>query len=423
MALLMLAATAVMAQREVIDRIVAIVGDEVILASEVASQMQLTAMQTGRQPRTEAEAREFRDEVLEQMINDRLFLIEARKDTSITVRPEEIDEALDNRISQVSSNFGSNEEFLDALSAEGLTLRELRKKFRTEVENQLLKQRLIQSKLYTVSVSKHEVIQFFEEYKDSIPAQPEAVQLAHILLTIEPSKHVQDSIRARAEELRQMVLDGADFGQVSEEYSSLGAGANGGDIGWVSQDDVVPEFARAAFNLRPGGISGVVQTEFGFHIIKAEDKSDDRMKLRHILLAVQPTHDDTVRVYQLADSLINEVRNGASFGELAKIYSYDDDSRTNGGELGWFATSKMPPEFVDSVQGWTEVGTVRGPVATQFGLHILKLLDYQPEKMFTLEDDFDQIKELARQDKTGKVVDDWIQDIRKKTYVDIRNVE
>jgi peptidyl-prolyl cis-trans isomerase SurA len=412
--------SSVIAQRETVDRIIAVVGDEIILASELASQIQFTVFQGGDEPKSEAAMMELRNNIMEQMVSDRLFLIAARKDTSIAVRSEEIDAALDERIAGVVANFPTHSDFLAALEAEGLILRDLRRRFRSEVENQMLKQRFIQRKLYSVSVSRHEVEQFFELYKDSIPPQPEGVKLAHVLLAIEPSSAVEDSVREFAIELRQRILDGADFATISAQYSSLGAGANGGDLGYVSRDDVVEDFARAAFGLEKGGISGVVRTQFGFHVIMCEDKQEDRAWLRHVLLAVQPTTEDTLRVRHLADSLIQAARDGSRFEELAKAFSVDNETRAQGGELGWFAIAQMPIEFADAVQGWQTAGEIRGPVISQFGMHILKLLEYQQEMEYTLADDFDRIKELARQDKTGQLVDEWITKLKSTTFIEYR---
>jgi len=418
--LVLAVAGAVLGQRETVDKIAVLVGNEVILASELASQLQLVAFQTGRNPTSPEEIQEFQQEILEQMISDRLFLMEARKDTSISIRREEIDQALDEQIARVAANFESEEDFLAALTQEGLTLRKLKRRYREEIENQLLKQRHIQSKLYAVSVSRHEVEQFYTEFRDSIPPQPEALKLAHILLAVGPSQAVEDSVRQQAVSLRQRVLDGADLAALSAQYSSYGAGANGGDLGYISRDDVVPEFARAAFQLQVGDISGVIRTEFGYHVIKCEGKRDDKLRLRHILLGVLPSADDSLRAQQVADSLMQEVMNGGDFAELAKAFSVDDDTRANGGELGWFASRELPTDFAPAVAGWTTPGEYRGPLQTRFGLHLLKLLDYQPEKTLTLENDFDQIKELARQDKTGRMVDEWIEGIKKRTYIDYR---
>jgi len=410
----------VFGEQETVDKIAVVVGSEIILASELASQMQLVAFQTNRRPTTEDDIQKFKVEILEQMISDQLFLLEARKDTLISLRREEIEQALEEQIARVASNVGSEEEFLAALAQEGMTLRDLEKRYRGEIENQLLKQRFIQKKLHTVSVSRHEVEQFYNEFKDSIPKQRETIKLAHLLLEIKPSPEVEDSVQALAASLRQRVLDGADFATLSAQNSSLGAGANGGDLGYIARDDVVPEFARAAFQLNVGDISGVIRSQFGYHVIKCEGKRDDRLRLRHILLAVPPSAEDSAVILNLADSLLEKARSGADFAEMAKTFSSDDDTRAAGGELGWFLVQQMPSEFITAVSGWKTPGEYRGPVMSKFGVHLLKLLDHQSEKTLSLEDDFDRIKDLARQEKTGREVDKWIEELKKRTYIDYR---
>jgi peptidyl-prolyl cis-trans isomerase SurA len=408
------------AQIETVDKIAAVVGDDVILASELANQVQLTVFQSGRRPTSEEEVRTLQQQILDQMITDKLFLMEAESDTTVQLRPNEVKQALEEHIAGVVANFGSEAEFLAALSEEGMTLRDLERQYESEIRNNLLRQRYIQQKLYGVSVSRYEVEKFYEEFADSIPLQPEGVKLAHILLTVEPSKELEDSVEAAANELRQRVLDGADFATLSVQYSSLGAGANGGDLGYIERSDVVPEFARAAFKLKVGEISGVIRTQFGFHVIKCEGERGSRLHLRHILLAVQPSAADTARTMVLADSLIQEIRGGADFAEVAKAYSRDDDSRVQGGELGWFALSQLPDAFSTAVANWYEPGEVRGPIVSRFGIHILKLLDYQAEKKLDLATDYDRIKALARQDKTGRTVDKWIEEIKARTYIEYR---
>jgi len=408
------------AQREVVDRIVAVVGDEVIVASELANQIQLIMLQSGVRPKTEKELDLLQRDILDQMISDRLFLLAAREDTSIAVRDEEIEAAMEDQVLRISQNFSSYDEFLSALADEGLTVRELKKRYRKDIENQLLKQRYIQKKLFTISVSRQEVVEFYNEFKDSIPDQPEAVRLAHILLTYQPSARVEDSIKQVVTELRQRVLDGADLAVISSQYSTGGAGANGGDLGYVSREDVVPEFARPAFNLDVGDVSGVVRTQFGYHVIKCEGKRDDRLHLRHLLIEVPPQAEDSLNTRHLADSLLEAMRSGGDFEQMAKVFSADDDTRAQGGELGWFASAQLPQEFADAVTGWNAPGEYRGPVESRYGLHILKLIDYQPEQKYNLDDHFDRIRELARQDKTGRVVDQWIESFKKTTYISYR---
>ncbi len=406
--------------QEPVERIVAVVGNEPILSSELAAQIQLMAIQQGIRPRTEKEMRQFQKKVLDDIISEKLLLIEAKKDTMINVTDDQIEKAIDDHIAGLIEQFPSEDAFMSELSKEGMTLRAFRKRLRPEMENQLLKQQLVNRKLSTISISNQEVYDFYDKYKDSIPDQPEAVRLAHILLTFQPSKTTEDSVKAIAEQVRQNASGGADFATLALTYSNGPGALTGGDLGFVSRDDVIPAFGRVAFNLAPGEISGVFRTEYGYHIVKCEAVQGNQAHLRQILFKVDPTAVDSALTYKLADSLLAAINDGADFREVAKVYSADDDTRKSGGELGWFAVKDLPPGFQDAVAHLKEVGDVYGPATSEYGLHIIKLMERQEGHKITLDNDFDQIKNMARQAKTGEMVDDWIKEIRQKVYVDIR---
>jgi peptidyl-prolyl cis-trans isomerase SurA len=407
---------------EPVDGIVAIVGREPIMASELAAQLQMMAIQNNIRPQSTEELQKFQTEVLNQMINERLFVIEAEKDTMIRVSDEEVEQALEDHIAQTAGQFSSEEEFLQQLAREGLNLRTFKKRLRPDIRSQLLKQRLISQKLSEISVSRQEVLDFYDKYQDSIPEQPEAVRLSHILITFQPSKSTEDSVRQLAEEVRKNVAAGADFAAMAARYSTGPSALSGGDLGFVSRDDVVDEFGRVAFNLAPGDISGAVRTQFGYHIIKSEEIKGKTAHLRHILFEVVPTAADSALSYKLVDSLLTEIKNGADFKELAKVYSADDDSRRQGGELGWFAIEDLPPSFAAAMAKMPNIGDVYGPVLSQYGLHILKKLDWKEHRKLNPTDDYDEIKEMARRIKTGEVVDKWLAEIKEHTYVEIRDL-
>ncbi|SYZ74448.1 PpiC-type peptidyl-prolyl cis-trans isomerase [Candidatus Zixiibacteriota bacterium] len=412
--------SAAFAAMEPLDRIVAIVGNDPILSSELAAQIQMAAIQRNIRPQNQQEVEKLQKEVLDQMISEKLFLAEAKKDTSIKTTPDEVDKALEDHIRTISSQFPSEDQFLAELSKEGLNLRTFKKRLRPEVENELLKQKLISKKLADISISRQEVMEFYNKYKDSIPDQPEAVRLAHILITFQPSKKTEDSVKALAESVRKNAAAGADFATLAATYSSGQNGINGGDLGFISRDDAVPEFSRAAFNLAPGQISGVVRTQFGYHIIKCEEVAGDKAHLRQILFEVLPTAADSQLTYHLVDSLKNEIVKGADFREIAKVYSADDDTRKQGGELGWFAVSDLPAEFQAALDSMKNIGDIYGPVKSQYGLHILKLLEHQDARKFSFDSDYDRVKEMARNAKTGEYVNKWVAEAKERTYVEVR---
>ncbi len=404
--------------QEVLDRIVAVVGNQIILESELKMQMELYVNQMGIELKSEGQKRQLERELLEQTINNKLLLIAAQKDTTIEVTSREVEEAVKDQLKKVKSEF--TEEALEAqLKAEGLTESELKKKYREQIRNQMMTDRLVASKLSKVSVSTKEVKDFYEIYKDSIPDQPEAVKLSHILLEIKPSQETLDSLKRKAEMVQERAKKGQDFAQLASSYSDDPTGKQGGDLGFFKKGDMIPKFEEVAFALKPEEISQVVETEFGYHIIKVEEKKDDLVHARHILFLIRPSGKDSSRSKDLADTLYHQLLGGADFGELAKKFSTDEESKKLGGELGWYPVAQMSPEFREGVKD-LQIGNVSPPLESQFGVHILKVLDKREQRKLTLEDDWDAVKDMVRRKKTNELVAKWVERMRQDTYVEIR---
>jgi peptidyl-prolyl cis-trans isomerase SurA len=406
--------------QEILDRIVAVVGKEIILQSELKTQVTLYATQMGIDLTDEKQLKQIETELLEQMINDNLLLIQAQKDTTIEVTAKEVETAVKEQMEKVKSQFSSESAFQDQLKAEGLTENELKKKYREQIRRQMYIDRLVSRKLSKVSVTTKEVRDFYQNHQDSIPDQPQSIKLGHILLEIRPSQSTLDSLKEKAEMVLGLARGGEDFVSLAKRYSDDPATAeNGGDLGFFSRGSMIEKFEKVAFALNPGEISDLVETEFGYHIIKVEEKKGDTVHARHILILVAPTQEDTVRVQNLADSLYHRLLEGADFGELAKEYSSDEESRKMGGELGWYPVEQMTPEFKEGVKGLA-AGEISKPLPSQFGIHILKVYDAKEERKLTLEDDWDIIKEMARRRKTNQEVEKWVEKMRQETYVEIR---
>jgi peptidyl-prolyl cis-trans isomerase SurA len=404
--------------QQVLDRIVAVVGDQIVLESELDMQLQIYVNQMGISPRSEKERAELKKQLLDRMINDKLLLLAAKKDTTIEVTSREVDEAVKEQIRRVKSDF-SEEEFEAQLKAEGLTESELRKKYREQIKNQMMIDRLVSTKLSKVSVSTREVKEFYEAYRDSIPDQPQSVKLSHILLEIKPSEKTLDSLIAKAEEVRRLAVQGDDFAELAKSYSNDPTAQQGGDLGYFGRGDMIPEFEQIAFNLEPGQVSEVVKTEFGYHIIKVEEKKEDQVRARHILFLVRPSRADTQRVSNLADSLYQQLLEGADFTQLAKDFSADEESKKMGGELGWYPIDQMTPEFKEGIKD-LQIGDISPPLKSEFGIHILKVLDKKEQRKLTLEEDWDTIKDMVRRKKTNEMVEEWAEKLREDTYVEIR---
>jgi len=408
------------AHSEVVDRIAAVVDDQIILYSEILAQVQMLAAQGAFEGRTEASIDSVKKDVLGRMIEDKLILILAQEDTTIKVTSAQIKDALDEHIREVRSRFPSEQSFQSQLADEGLTLKDLQQRYKDEVKNQLLKERLLQKEFEATNVNNQEVKDFFAAFRDSLPMRPASIKLAHILIRIKPGESTLEVKRAQAESLHVRLVAGEDFAELAKQYSDDPTGANGGDLGFIQHGDMVPEFEKVAFSLAPGQISGVVQTDFGFHIIKAEERDGERLHCRHILFSTIPSAEDTAAAMVRADSIYQRVQNGDDFELAAKESSDDTDSRVFGGELGWYALDEMSPEFKEAI-GDSPAGSIISPTMSSEGLHIIKVLDRQPERPVSLELDWDNLKELARRDKANRKLQQLINEARSQHMVEVRD--
>ncbi|MDD4052131.1 MAG: SurA N-terminal domain-containing protein, partial [candidate division Zixibacteria bacterium] len=228
---------------ETVEKIIAAVGDRVILSSELTNQVQMYMLSAGDQ--SGIDPNKVARDMLQQMINDELILLAAKDDTSITASDAEVQAGLDEHIASLASRFPSEEAFVEQLQREGLTKHSLEKRYRPEIRDQILKQKIINAKLSKITVSRQEVDDFFARHKDSLPEMPGKVRLAHILVKFKVSQRTDDSIKQLAEEARLQALEGKDFAEIAASFIPRAPGAVGGRIGFIRREEVVPEFGRA----------------------------------------------------------------------------------------------------------------------------------------------------------------------------------
>lgn len=406
---------------EPLDKIVAVVGDRVVLASELQFQLEVYESQAADKLKTPEQKSQFKVELLRQMINDRLILIKAKEDTSIVVDDKQVDVALEERMQDLRSRFRSTQEFEAQLAIEGYTMRDLRNKLRLDIHDQLVKDRLVQKLLSKVSVTRDEVVKFYSTYRDSLPPHPHSIKLAHLLLKLTASSEISDSLRIMAEALRERINQGESFEALATQYSEDPSAEDGGDLGTFRKGDLVPEFEKAALALNPGEVSPVVHSSFGYHIIKLVGKADESYHTKHILLLEKSSSADSTRVYSEAEALVARVNAGEDWSTMVKNYSTDDRTRANFGELGWYALAELPDEFTRSLIG-LEIGDLSKPVWSEEGLHIIKLLDRKDERPVSLVDDYDMLKEYARRQKSSDVIAQIVDEMKDRVYIDLRGI-
>ncbi len=395
------------------DRIVAVVNDDIILESEVSEYTSFISADPVMQ-RNFSSYEEIRTNVINGLVSRRLLLMQAEKE-SISVSREEVVKRVEERLELVKQRFPSEADFYKALESQGLTINELKRNYEDSIRTEILMQQLVQKKLAAkIMVSPIAVKKFYEENKDSIAVLPGRIKLAHILLSIRPS---EDSLKKgfeRAVEVYQLLMGGADFATIAREFSDdANSKKNGGMLGRVKKGETIEEFERVVFALKPGVISQPFPTRFGYHIVEVLNKGSDWVLARQILLKVLPTKVDTLRCEKIAEKIKNQIRQGADFDSLAKIYSVVPET-----DIGEFFINQFTPPYDEVIKN-LESGEVSEPILTSDGYHLLYAREKIPEKMMTFDEMREQIHQYLYWQELQNLYRNYIEEIESRIFVEI----
>lgn len=413
------------AQREIVDRVVAMVDDDAILLSEVLQEMNLVRLQRNLGRLSEQQQEELFRSVLESMIDDQLIVAQARS-KGIQVGDDELRDAVDSEIRAIKENLGGEEKYREELQRQGLTEAELRDLHMEQKRKQILGARLIQTEIRRgVSVTDDRVRSFYEATPESIPAEllrtPETVRLAHILIAPRPDPQRVAAARARIEAAKKRVVDGEDFATVAREVSEWPTAANGGNLGTFRYGDFGSDaFDEAVAKLEPGQVSDVIETRFGLQIVRLESRKGEDMTARHIVVKLEPDEDAAVRALDQAQSIRQRALAGEAFEDLARTYSDDSNTRDQGGAVEQeLPTSELVPEFrtaIDSVA----VGGLTQVVRSQNGFHLFKVLSRSDTRQASFDDIREPLRRYLEQREVEKRYRAYLADLRKRFPIDLK---
>lgn len=414
------AARAAVAPRDPVpvDRIVALVNNEVITALELRNRVQQAVNQLNRQGTPLPPTDVLERQLLERLVLERAQLQLAR-DTSL-----EVDDAtLERAISRIAENNRLTQaELRAALERDGVGWERFRTEIRTEILLQRLREREVDSR---VVVTDAEVDNFLANNPDALSG--EEYLMAHILLRVSDGATPQQvsNLAARAENILARLRSGDDFGRLAAANSDAPDAMNGGELGWRSRDRLPALFAEAARNLQPGQISPILRSSAGLHIVKLVDKRGsaaavpqqlEQTHARHILVKTSEILSDTEAEARLL-GLRERIVNGADFGELAKANSADM-SAAKGGDLGWLNPGDTVPEF-ERAMNELQPGAVSQPVRSPFGWHLIKVEARRVQDV-TDERKRDAVRNALRARKADEAFEDWLRQLRDRTYVEYR---
>lgn len=404
---------------EVADRIVAVVGDSIVLKSDIdleMLQMQQAGAPVGDSVRTFAS-------IVERRVGELVLLQAALRDTSIHITDEQTSAEVQREIDARRRQFGTDAQFQAALAQAGMTQDELRRSISQEISGRVLLREYIQKvsrDRHPPPVSDADVRKYFEENKATFGARPATVTFTQVVIAPKASDSARATARTKAGEALAKLRQGADFETTAKQYSEdPSTRERGGDLGWFRSGTMVREFDQVAFALRPGEFSGIVETSFGFHIIKVEKMRGAERQARHILIIPTVTADDAERMRSYANEIAEQVRAGAKIDSLVRaVGDPNEQSR-----IGPYPQDRLPAPYNTELANVTN-GSVVGPIdlagaggASKFA--IVKVTDVRPAGEFSL-DDASFREDLRATLQQNTLVDELIRDLRKRTLVEYR---
>lgn len=412
-------------QQQVLDEVVAIVGNEIILKSEIISQMEQVEVPEGYSER------DVECELLDQLLLQKMLLSRAKID-SLEISPIEVEEELDRRIRYFARQLGSMENLEKYYNK---TEFEIKEEFRPAIRDIMLAQRMQEKVISKAKITPKEVKKYFESLpKDSLPYLSATVEVGHIVRYPKPSAAEREEAMKSLRDMRKRIVEGTDFSAMARLYSEdEGSAKKGGDIGEVNRSDLDPGFADAAFRLRKDSISGIVESQFGFHLIEMLERRGEVIRVRHILIRPKIKSASRQQARNFLDSLKEVVTTDTlTFAEAAILHSEDQLTRNNGGMLSNPNTGSARLS-VDQLQeqlfyvvDTMKVGNIAGPVEytddmgqTAFRLIHLKMKT-SPHRA-NLKDDYQQIQEVALQAKQEKIMQDWMVRNISHTFLKVSN--
>lgn len=412
-----------MGQAGIIDEIVAVVGDKKILYSNIEQNyMQLKEQGDRLDENT-------RCAILEQMLAQKLLLNQSEVD-SIEVTDSEVEGELDSRMLYFINTFGSQEKLEEYFNK---SIIEIKKDFRSDIRDMVLIRKMRNKITEGMSVTPSEVKAYYKSLPpDSLPYINAEVEYNQILIYPQSSEQAIINVREKLLNIRERISNGESFATLAVIYSEdAGSAVKGGDIGWLAKTELDPDYAKAAFALKKGGISKIVETPIGYHLIQCVDRTEDRIHTRHILIRPKVGEDEKNLAIARLDSIVRLVRlDSAKFSTEAMLHSQDKDTRVNGGQavnpmrggIRWAMDEFEPTEY--AIVNELKVGEISDPYATldnngRIVFKIIWLKDRTNPHVGDLNSDYNLFKSKALQIKENEKVNEWVKEKIKTTYIRI----
>ncbi len=408
---------------ELVDRVVAIVGDSAVFFSQVQEQVLRLRASGMPMPEDPEELESLQREVLDEIVTQALLLNAAANDTLLSVPEGRVNQEADRAWRDVVARFGTEAATARALETEGMTIAQYRANQSDEIRKGILIESFVQSQRRdsrTAPIEESEIREFYDRERDSLGERPATLTFDQVVLVPQPSESVRADARARAAEILALLEQGDEFADLARRFSNdPGSAQSGGELGWVRRGVMVEEFEDAAFRLGRGQVSDIVDSQFGAHIIQVDRIRGAERMVRHILVAAEPTPADSEAARQRALEIRDEVAAGAP---LSQFYDEGEDTglprpmTIRVDQLG-----QLPTGMAQALQT-AEQGAVLGPIEVQIqpgqpNYAVVHLQEVREAGQLTYEDVRDQIRGILQDERFR---DQLIGRLRAETYVEVR---
>ncbi len=405
---------------DVVEQVAAVVGDSVVLMTEIDSHILMLEAQGFRRPETTAELMSFKADVLDLLINEQLVLQDAARDSTIAVADEELEERLELEIDGQIRQFGTLARLQEALAAQNMTMSVFRDQRRNAIKRQLLRERYMAKQgrsLSDIYISEAELRAYFDANRDQLPEMPPSVRFLNVQLQPEPTDSAKAAARSEADSILGMIRDDTslDFEDLARQYSDGPSASEGGELGWIRRDgSFVEEFEDAAFTLSPGMVSVPVETDFGFHLIFVERVRGGERRVRHILVEPEIGEADIQANLARATDFRSRLLAGEDLAELS-------DEPVDTLDLTIAEVSQISISYAQALQD-AEPGDVLGPLRFEDPrspntVGVVQVLEIKGGGTLLFEDVRDQIEARLKSEKLGEEV---VEGLRNRTFIEIR---
>jgi len=405
--------------QQLVDGVAAIVGEKAILYSEVDQVTRIFAEQARVSSYTSPEViQQLRSRALEELLNQQVLLEYARQET-ILVEDRTVEMQLEQSLESIKMQYGS---LRKAAEAFGVDHYKIKSYYEDQIRNNLLVEQVKMELFSDIKVSRRDVEDFYTTWKDSFPDKNAQVDFSILSMSVTPGDGKMKQLSDQLLGLKKDILSGkVTFEDAAREYSKdPGSAANGGSLGMVGRGVFVKPFEEAAYSLEPGELSGIVETQFGLHLLRLDDKKGDQVQISHILL--MPAADDADR--DLTRNTLEAIRgrmlaHETTLSEQVEEHSTDDYVRSKKGRMGLTDVSILPPDMHELLLN-IPFEKLSMPILSGDQYHLIMVHERVPGGKVNLSNHWSEVEGLSLEFKKRDRYDNWIKDQRERMYIQIK---